>query len=48
ITKTGAARIDHAYELRRKTDNLLLATGESTIACVHRQGRIMAIPETLK
>jgi len=48
ITKTGAARIDHAYELRRKADGLVLATGESTIACVNRQGRIIAIPEKLK
>ena len=47
ITRTGAARIDHAYELRR-ADGLLLATAETTIACVDRQGQIIAIPEFIK
>ena len=48
ITRVGAARIDHAYELKRTTDGLLLATAETTIACVDRDGRISAIPEFIK
>lgn len=48
ITRMGAARIDHAYELRRQSDGVLLATAETTIACVDRTGQIIAIPETLR
>ena len=47
ITRMGAARIDHAYELKRKSDGLLLATAETTLACVGRDGQIQAIPESM-
>lgn len=45
ITRVGAARIDHAYELVRKADGVMVATAETTLACVDRQGQIIAIPE---
>jgi acyl-CoA thioester hydrolase len=45
ITRVGAARIDHAYELARKADGVMVATAETTLACVDRGGRITAIPE---
>jgi acyl-CoA thioester hydrolase len=48
ITRMGAARIDHAYELKRKDGNLLLATAETTLACVDRTGRIIAIPDSMR
>lgn len=48
VTKTGAARIDHAYELRRRGDGAMLATAETTLACVNRDGRVIAIPEFVK
>ena len=48
IVKLGAARIDHAYELKRQVDGALLATGETTIACVDRTGRIIAIPDAIR
>ena len=48
ITKMGAARIDHAYELRRKADGMLLATAQTTIACVDRQGQIIPIPDFIR
>ena len=48
ITRMGAARIDHAYELKRKADGILLATAETTIACVDRAGQIIAIPDCLQ
>ncbi len=48
ITRMGAARIDHAYELKRKSDGLLLATAETTLACVNRQGEIIPIPDYMK
>lgn len=47
VARTGRARIDHAYELKRKSDGLLLATAETTLACVDRDGRIIPIPEPL-
>ena len=48
ITRMGAARIDHAYELKRKADGALLATAETTIACVDRSGQIIAIPDFIR
>ena len=48
ITRLGAARIDHAYELKRRSDGLLLATAETTIACVNRQGKVIPIPEFIQ
>ncbi len=48
MTKMGAARIDHAYELKRKSDGLLLGTAETTIACVDRDGKIIPIPDSMK
>jgi acyl-CoA thioester hydrolase len=48
ITKFGAARIDHAYELKRKSDGLLLATAETTLACVSRDGQIIPIPDSMQ
>jgi len=48
IVKMGAARIDHAYELKRKRDGLLLATAETTLACVGRDGQLQPIPESIR
>lgn len=48
ITRMGAARIDHAYELKRKSDGLLLVTAETTLACVDRSGQIIAIPDSIR
>jgi acyl-CoA thioester hydrolase len=48
ITRMGAARIDHAYELKRKSDGALLCTAETTLACVGRDGHVRAIPDSMK
>ncbi len=48
ITRTGAARIDHAYQLRHRETGLLLATAETTLACVDRGGQIIPIPDEMK
>jgi acyl-CoA thioester hydrolase len=48
IIRMGAARIDHAYELRRKEGGPLLATAETTIACVDRAGQIIPIPDFMR
>lgn len=45
ITRQTHVRIDHAYQLRK--GNLLVAEGETTIACVDRQGKLVQIPTTL-
>ncbi len=47
ITRTGRARIDHAYELKRKSDGLPIATAETTLACVDGAGRIIPIPDSV-
>jgi len=39
------ARVDHDYTLYRKSDNLLLAKAATTLACVDRNGSVMAIPD---
>ncbi len=48
VEKMGQAKIDHTYELKRKSDGLLLATGETTLACVDRNGRVIAIPDSIR
>ena len=48
IVRMGQARIDHAYDLKRKADGRLLATAETTLACVDRDGRIIAIPDFIR
>ena len=48
IVRMGAARIDHAYELKRKADGAVLATADTTIACVDRAGQVIPIPEFMR
>jgi acyl-CoA thioester hydrolase len=43
--RARAARIDHEYRLWRGKE--LLAEGESTLACVDRDGRVQRLPEYL-
>lgn len=44
--RVTAAKIEHAYELFRGEE--LLATGESTLACVDREGRVVRVPAWLR
>jgi acyl-CoA thioester hydrolase len=48
VVKTGVARIDHAYELRRKVDGSLVCQAETTLACVGSDGRVREIPSLLR
>ena len=48
IKKMGRARIDHEYELKRKSDGALIATAETTIACVDSTGKLKAIPDSMR
>lgn len=45
ITRTTAARIEHRYELKRKSE--LLCDASSTVACVDGTGQAQRIPENL-
>lgn len=44
--RATAARIEHQYELYRGDE--LLAEGETTLACVDRQGSLQRVPEWLR
>jgi len=48
LVKMGRAKIDHAYELKRKSDGQLLATAETTLACVDRRGNVIPIPDSVR
>jgi acyl-CoA thioester hydrolase len=43
--RARAARIEHEYRLFRGEE--LLAEGQSTLACVDREGRVQRVPEFL-
>jgi acyl-CoA thioester hydrolase len=47
VTRATAARIDHAYQVIRAGDGVGLAEGQSTIACVDRDGVIRRMPDFL-
>jgi len=44
--RVTTVRIDHTYELLR--DDTLLATAESTLACVDRDGAVCRLPDWLR
>jgi acyl-CoA thioester hydrolase len=45
VARTTLVRIDHRYEVWR--DGVLLAEGNSTLACVDREGNIQKLPDFL-
>jgi acyl-CoA thioester hydrolase len=46
VVRTTAVRIDHQYEVMR--DGELLAEATTTLACVDREGRPQALPDSLR
>jgi acyl-CoA thioester hydrolase len=46
VVRATGARIEHRYEL--VCDGVLIAEGETTLACVDRAGRLQRIPELLR
>jgi acyl-CoA thioester hydrolase len=48
VTSIGHVKIDHAYELVRASDGVLLATGETTLACLDADGRPRELPVELR
>ncbi len=45
VARTTPVRIEHHYQVLR--DDVLIAEGATTLACVDRQGQIQAMPEWL-
>jgi acyl-CoA thioester hydrolase len=45
VVKQTHVRYDHTYEVKRA--DLLIADGTTTIACVDREGKLMAIPDSV-
>lgn len=46
VTAAARAKVDYAYEIVR--DGQLMATAETTLVCVDREGRPQAIPDELR
>jgi len=46
VTRTTPIRIEHRYEVL--CENRLVAEGSSTLACVYRDGKLLAMPEWLQ
>jgi acyl-CoA thioester hydrolase len=45
--KVATCKIEHSYELKRKSDGVILAEGASKLACVDGQGKVRRVPEYL-
>jgi acyl-CoA thioester hydrolase len=48
IEKMGMARIDHTYRLTRKDNHALIATAQTTLACVGTDARPRQIPDPMR
>ncbi len=48
MVKMRRARIDHEYEVLRKADGTLIATAQTTLACIDRDGKIIAVPDSIR
>ena len=46
LRRSGGARIEHDYEVRRDRERLV--TGSTTLACVDTDGRVRPVPEALR
>ena len=46
VVRATGARIDHHYDMFR--DGELLAEGETTLACVDREGKLQRMPQMLR
>jgi acyl-CoA thioester hydrolase len=44
-TRLTRARIEHDYQLFRKSDNRLLTEAHTVLACIDRSGQVIAIPD---
>ena len=46
LVRTTHVKIEHRYELLRGSE--LLAEGETTLACIDRNGKVQALPDILR
>jgi acyl-CoA thioester hydrolase len=46
VVRVGAAKIEHRYELFRGDE--LLATGQTTLAVIDRDGKVQPVPEWMR
>ena len=44
-TAISSARVEHTYQLKRTESGLLLAEGNTTLACVDARGKIQRMPQ---
>ncbi len=48
LKRVGHVKLEHAYELTRPADGLLLATATTTLACLDRDGRPREVPAWMR
>ena len=48
LKNMGQVKMQHTYELRRKSDSRVLARAETTLGCVDCEGKITPIPHLLR
>ena len=41
----SAAKVEHTYKLSRRSDNVILAEGDSVLACVNGKGKVRRVPD---
>ncbi len=41
----SAAKVEHVYKLTRCSDEVILAEGDSVLACVNEKGKVRRVPE---
>jgi len=41
----SAAKVEHVYKLTRSSDGVILAEGDSVLACVNDKGKVRRVPE---
>ena len=41
----SAAKVEHVYKLTRCSDGVILAEGDSVLACVNEKGKVRRVPE---
>ncbi len=48
ITQQKTCRIDHDYQLRNKATGQVIATAQTTLACIDADGRLIPIPDAMR
>jgi acyl-CoA thioester hydrolase len=41
----SSAKVEHTYKLSRCSDGVILAEGDSVLACVNKKGKVRRVPE---